>query len=46
MVEADNIADTLITDNLLPTKKVRWKDIAETDSAVKKMEKTESGRLG
>ena len=45
MVEADNSKDTLVTDNLLPTKKVRWKDIAEADSAFRKMEKTELDRL-
>ena len=36
MVKADDITGTLITDNLLPTKKGRWKDIAETDSAFKR----------
>ena len=36
VVERDNITDTKITDNLLPIKNVRWKDIAETNSATKK----------
>ena len=33
MAEGDDITDTIIPDNLLPIKKVRWKDIAETNSA-------------
>ena len=35
VVEGDDTMDTIDTDNLLPIK-VRWKDIAETDSATEK----------
>ena len=36
MAEGDDITDTIIIYNLLPIKKIRWKDIAETNSATKK----------
>ena len=38
-VEEKNNTDIMITDNLLPNKKVRWKDIAESNSATKEDEK-------
>ena len=45
VAEGDNNEDTLVTDNLLPTKKVRWKDINGADLAFRNMEKTELDRL-
>ena len=45
MVEGNNNKDILLTDNLLPNKKVRWKDIAESNSAAEKDEKIKSVTL-
>ena len=36
VVEGNNCTDIMITGNLLPNKKVRWKDIAGSNSATKK----------
>ena len=36
MLEGNDNMDTMVSDNLLPIKKVRWKDNAETNSATEK----------
>ena len=45
MMEGNYITDTTIRGNLLLNKKIRWKDVAESNSASKKDRKDKSGQI-